>query len=102
MVNAVRTKPDVTVRKGEELSVNYGYSVNVALPWFNRQFAQFRKEQPQMAKKIMDRFGMKDDSDPEKNPEKDPESDPEEGEPPTMMTNLAGEAESTTEFGIKS
>ena len=101
MVNAVRTKPDVTVRKGEELSVNYGYSVNIALPWVNRQFAQFRKEQPQQAKKIMDRFGMKD-NDPEKAPEKAPDSDPEEGEPPTMMTNLAGEAESTTEFGIKS
>ena len=55
MVNAVKTKPDVTVRQDEELFVNYGYSLNVALPWFNEQFAQFRKEQPQLAKQMMDR-----------------------------------------------
>ena len=85
MVNAVRTKPDVTVLRGEELSVNYGYSIKIALPWFNEQFAQFRKEQPQLAKQMMDRAGItQKDTDPDSDPDSDPLS---------MMTDLASEAE---------
>ena len=58
MINAVKTKSTIEIRKGEEPSVNYGYSIKIDLPWFKEQFEQFRKKRPQLAHQMMDRAGI--------------------------------------------
>ena len=55
MINAVKTKLTTAVRKGEELSVSYGYPLTLDLPWYKEQFEQFRKQRPQLAQQMMGR-----------------------------------------------
>ena len=66
MINALKTKSSIEIRKGEELSVNYGYSIKIDLPWFKEQFEQFQKKRPQLAHQMMDRARIprKDDWNP--------------------------------------
>lgn len=82
MINAVKTKPTLTVKKGEELYVSYGYSLKLELPWYKEQFERFRKKRPQLAQQMMDRAGI---------PRK--EEDKEDRDPQSMMTTLTIDAE---------
>ena len=84
MINAVKTKPTLTVKKGEELYVSYGYSLKLELPWYKEQFERFRKKRPQLVQQMMDRAraGI---------PRK--EEDKEDRDPQSMMTTLTIDAE---------
>ena len=85
MINAVKTKPTLTVKKGEELYVSYGYSLKLDLPWYKEQFEQFRKKNPPLAQQMMNRAGI---------PRK--EKDQKDHDPLSMMTALTNDAENST------
>jgi hypothetical protein len=60
IIVAVQTKPGVTVKKDDRLFVSYGYSPLQDIPWYREQFIKFKKDYPEMARQVMQNYGIKD------------------------------------------
>jgi hypothetical protein len=57
----------VTVKKGNKLFVSYGYSPLQDIPWYRETFIKFKKDYPEMARQVMQNYGIKDRDDMIKN-----------------------------------